>query len=599
MLAALLSLCLSLTAVPGLPATAVDDRYPLGDVNFSGDVTAADLTTLARLVGQIGELPEEGYQSDGTNRYELGDVDLDGSMDSADLTVLSRHVAQVELFDQTTVFGYKEGTQVSGYQSERIQSVVISNEEVYNTYLEFNNPVILPDSFADPEIHRFPDGNGNDVYWIYATGGNNIRAAYSTDNMKTWTIVGDVVDMSTLTWVDQTVGGGKIWAPSCLYKDGKYYLSFSNGDSHTSNPDAGINIVVSDNPDGPFVAYTDGPVVWEHDDNYSSMALIDQDLFMDEDGQVYMYYGGGGTCFAVKLSDGMDSLVPFEDGETYKKMDTLTDYMEAPFMIKRGGTYYLMYSCGIWSNASYSVRYATSDSPIGPFTSGRRILATDDSGTRRGPGHHSCIYLPENNQWLICYHRWDIANNFGETGSRGRLACIDRMVFNEDGSIRSVTMTDGWTTNDDFSADESNLALIATPSDVGGSAYGDSTVSSLCDGDMISYWQLGNKDALDAGNCWVQLNFDEPTVTNTAVFLMENGTRATQWEYQYSTDGGTTWNVVPDLTVTEETVNDIYTLTISYPALEATDYRLDMKAGANDKYSVKIYEWELRNLSAD
>ena len=575
--AALLALAMTALSFPSLPAGAQD--YPLGDVDLSGEVGAADLTALACAVGGVEELTDTAYETDGEKEYPLGDLDLDGAVTASDLTLLACVVGGVEALPESGVYTTDGSAPVLQAPTYRIQTTGLNEEEEYNIRLEFTNPEIA--NFADPEIHRFTDEDGNPVYWIYATGGSNIRAAYSTDNMKTWTRVNSVIDMSTLTWVNKS--DPKIWAPSCLYKDGKYYLSFSNGDSHTSNPDAGINITVADSPAGPFKAFTDGPVVWEHDDNYEGMALIDQDLFMDEDGKVYMYYGGGGTCFCVKFKDDMSAITPFPDGDVYKKMTGINDYMEGPYMIKRGGTYYLMYSKGIWSNDSYGVCYATSSSPTGPFTFGRQILATDDTGIHKGPGHHSAIYLPENNEWLICYHRWNKDDPY-------RSACIDRMVFNKDGSIRSVVQTDGWTTDDDFGPDKSNLALAATAMDAGLAYYGGGSAPSAIDGDAISYWQQNDYASIANGDSWLGMDFGEEIAFNDLKIMWESGTKPTEDGYvlQVSADGES-WTAIPDASA-------VYgdTMTATFPTVTSRYLRVLVTANVNEKYCPKIYEFEVR-----
>ncbi len=297
------------------------------------------------------------------------------------------------------------------------------------------NPLVET-ALADPEIHRFKDADGKDVYWIYGThdAKHNIGAAYSKDDMKTWTFVDGVLDVSTFPWATKH---RKIWAPSCLYRKGKYYLSFSSGNSHGTDPEKGVSIGVADNPGGPFKSVKDGPI---YTDYIEKAVVIDQDLFMDEDGQVYMYYGGGGRCVVVMLNDTLTGTVPLPDGSPYRLLNNgkgaINGYMEGPFMIKRGKTYYLMYSRGIWSGPSYSVAYSTSDSPLGPFRHQKAILTTADEN-HKGPGHNSAIYLPEYGRWLICYHRWGGGRKF-------RAPCVDALEFDGDGSIRKVVQTDGW-----------------------------------------------------------------------------------------------------------------------------------------------------------
>ena len=104
----------------------------------------------------------------------------------------------------------------------------------------------------------------------------------------------------------------------------------------------------------------------------------------------------------------------------------------------REGRYYLSYSHGGWQTSSYSVHYATADTPIGPWTYRGAILTSD--GKRKGPGHHSFIRSPLTGEWLIAYHRWE--NQTGDGPYRGsRQICIDRVEYTEPGLIRPILMT--------------------------------------------------------------------------------------------------------------------------------------------------------------
>lgn len=454
----------------------------------------------------------------------------------------------------------------------------MNTEEVYNIPLEITNPAV-DSGLADPDIHRY-----GDTYWIFGTqnGALNVSACYSTDNMKTWTRIDDIVDMSTFPWATTN-----IWAPCAMYYNGKYYIAFSNGDSYETNPNAGINIGVADKPEGPYKSVTDGPVVYE---KVSDGCLIDQDFFVDEDGTIYLYFGGAGYCSVCMLNDTLTDIVPFEDGDRFKAIEGLNEYVEGPQVAKRGDTYYMFYSKGVWSNESYGGCYATSDSPLGPFTNYRQILQTANEGNFRGPGHNSVLYIPENNMWLTCYHRYNY-------GSSDRRPCIDRLVFNEDGSIRGVVQTDSWSTDDDFGPDESNLALTATPSDSGYNQYGTGSISALNDGDMITYWQyvenavIDDKTAKTLKNCWVQLDFGKATQFKTVVIAWESGTKCIEdgFAVEYS-DDGETW--------TKATVSDMEygdTTTVTVEAVTARYMRVDMTKSNNDKYCPKIFELSVYN----
>ncbi len=148
-----------------------------------------------------------------------------------------------------------------------------------------------------------------------------------------------------------------------------------------------------------------------------------------------MYYGGWGHCNIVKMADDLLSIVPFDDGEMYKEV-TPENYVEGPFMLKKDGKYYFMWSEGGWTGPNYSVAYAIADSPFGPFKREATILQPD-SNIARGAGHHSVMKGPGEDEWYIVYHRRPLS----ETSAHHRATCIDRMYFDEDGYILPVKMT--------------------------------------------------------------------------------------------------------------------------------------------------------------
>lgn len=112
------------------------------------------------------------------------------------------------------------------------------------------------------------------------------------------------------------------------------------------------------------------------------------------------------------------------------------DFFEAPFVLKRNGIYYFMYSSGSCHDHTYRVQYATSDHPLGPYEYKGCILETNDDGTVHGPGHHSI--LKEGDDYYIVYHRHD--NPHSNRGFHRQL-CMDKMEFAADGSIRKVIPT--------------------------------------------------------------------------------------------------------------------------------------------------------------
>src|SRR6478672_13779431 len=110
-----------------------------------------------------------------------------------------------------------------------------------------------------------------------------------------------------------------------------------------------------------------------------------------------MIYGGWGRCNITKLNTDFTSLVPFEDGNTFKEI-TPKGYVEGPYMFIRNNKYYFMWSEGGWTGPDYCVAYAMADSPFGPFQRIGKILQ-QDSTIANGAGHHSVIKIPGRDDW--------------------------------------------------------------------------------------------------------------------------------------------------------------------------------------------------------
>jgi beta-xylosidase len=105
-------------------------------------------------------------------------------------------------------------------------------------------------------------------------------------------------------------------------------------------------------------------------------------------------------------------------------------------MFMRDGKYYFMWSEGAFTNSSYNVAYAISDSPFGPFNRiGAAILRNETVGN--GAGHHSVVNVPGTDEWYFFYHRRPSMN----AGPNDRVMCVEKMTFAEDGKINPVAVT--------------------------------------------------------------------------------------------------------------------------------------------------------------
>lgn len=288
------------------------------------------------------------------------------------------------------------------------------------------NPV-FPGWYADPEGIIF-----DSKYWIYPTYSAPYNKqvfldAFSSPDLIQWTKHPHILDTASVKWARRAM-----WAPSIIKKDEQYFLFFGANDIQNDAEKGGIGIAVADKPEGPFRDYLGKPLI---DKFYNGAQPIDQFAFKDANGQYYLIYGGWRHCNIAKLNKDFTGFVPFEDGTTFKEI-TPQGYVEGPFMFIRNGKYYFMWSEGGWTGPDYSVAYAISDSPFGPFKRIGKILQQNPA-IATGAGHHSVIHEKEKDAWYIVYHRRPI----GETDGNSRVTCIDRMYFDEKGLIRPVIIT--------------------------------------------------------------------------------------------------------------------------------------------------------------
>jgi beta-xylosidase len=287
------------------------------------------------------------------------------------------------------------------------------------------NPV-FPGWYADPEATIF-----GKQYWIYPTYSapfdqQVFMDAFSSPDLVHWTKHPRIVDTARVKWARRA-----LWAPSIVKKDNRYFLFFGANDVHKGEV-GGIGVAVANRPEGPFNDYLGKPLIGNI---HNGAQPIDQFAFQDKDGQYYLIYGGWSHCNIARLKPDFTGFLPFPDGSTFKEI-TPQNYVEGPFMFRRGGKYYFMWSEGGWGGPNYSVAYAVADSPLGPFQRVGKILQQDAS-VATGAGHHSVIQVPGKDQWYIVYHRRPL----GETDIHHRVTCIDQLVFDAQGRIQPVKIT--------------------------------------------------------------------------------------------------------------------------------------------------------------
>lgn len=281
------------------------------------------------------------------------------------------------------------------------------------------NPVI-PGYFADPTIKKF-----GDTYYMYATtdgsgAGFGPAQVWTSKDFVNWTLM-------PMNWPDSHW----IWAPDVIrHTDGRYYYFYCQP--------CIIHCGVSETPRGPWKNILgESEAVLVPDRFVTNAITLDGQTFVDDDGSLYLYWGTWGIykgfgCGAGKMTP---DLKGFTETRLIPNTEAV-DFFEAPFVLKRNGIYYFMYSSGSCHDHTYRVQYATSDHPLGPYEYKGCILETNEDGTVHGPGHHSI--LKEGDDYYIVYHRHD--NPHSNRGFHRQL-CMDKMEFAADGSIRKVIPT--------------------------------------------------------------------------------------------------------------------------------------------------------------
>lgn len=287
------------------------------------------------------------------------------------------------------------------------------------------NPV-YPRSFPDPYVIKF-----RGEYY-----------AYCTDFWRDGRVFGVLRSRDLVNWTE--VGGAMkkldgdapfYWAPEVIYADGKFYLYYSVGNETLME----LRVAVSDRPDGGFV--DSGRRLTNED------FAIDGHVFIDTDGQKYFFYA---TDFLEHTHIGtgtvVDRMIDFltlegrprpvvrakYDWQVYdparqEKGGVRWHTVEGPFILKRKGIYYEMFSGGNWQNITYGVSFAVTDDIARDeewtqFSDGEKVLPVLRTipDLVVGPGHNSVVRGPNNRELYCAYHRWT---------EPGRTLSIDRQDF--------------------------------------------------------------------------------------------------------------------------------------------------------------------------
>ena len=330
-----------------------------------------------------------------------------------------------------------------------MRNIILSISILSTLAVSAQNPVIRDQFAADPTArvfnnkvyvypsHDIPAPEGQRQDWFCMADYH----VFSSENLTDWTDHGMILSQEQVPW--GKTDAYSMWAPDCVYKNGKYYFYFPNAPKDGRG--FAVGVAIANQPEGPFTCMQE-PIM--------GISGIDPCVLIDDDGSAYIYWSGMGIRGArlkenmleldgelqeVKIPkrDGMPEMPPMKMGG--QVMEGLPDgFKEGPFAFKRNDWYYLTFpwvrgNTSNGANPTETLAYAMSKSPLGPWDFKGIIMAEHDNHC--WTNHHSI--LEYKGQWYIFYHR----NDFSPNMDKRRSARIEKIAFNSDGTIQEVKQT--------------------------------------------------------------------------------------------------------------------------------------------------------------
>ncbi|HKO94982.1 MAG TPA: glycoside hydrolase family 43 protein, partial [Polyangiaceae bacterium] len=297
------------------------------------------------------------------------------------------------------------------------QAVALSNLSLgfvalFPSRARADNPIVQTSYTADPAplvhegtLYLYTSHDEDDTVANFYT--MNDWRLYSTKDMVNWTDHGSPASYRSFSW-----GTGDAWAPQGIARNGQYYLYVPLN----NNTGARIGVGVSNNPAGPFTDPLGRELA------ASGAGNIDPTVFIDDDGQAYMYWGNA-TLRYVRLNQDMIS---------YSGSPTNVDlpgFTEGPWFYRRGSLYYMVYA-GL-DGGTEQLSYATSDSPTGPWNARGDVMPAGRTFT-----NHAGVVDYQGHSYFF-YHNSALpgGNDFK------RSVCVEEFTYGADGSIPLLTMS--------------------------------------------------------------------------------------------------------------------------------------------------------------
>lgn len=301
-----------------------------------------------------------------------------------------------------------------------------------NYLVSAQNPIVQTMYTADPapmvyndKMYLYTSHDEDNATWFVM----NDWKLYTTEDMVNWTDKGVIASYKTFHWAK-----GDAWAIQVVERQGKFYLYAPITSAINNRP--AIGVAVSDSPYGPFYDPLGHPLVQTKEGD------IDPTVFIDDDGQAYLYWGNPFLYYG-KLNEDMISLrgeiteVPMVSEAFGKREGNVknrpTLYEEGPWLYKRNDLYYLLWAGGpIPEHLGYSI----SESPVGPWKYGGTLMPTEGHSFTNHPG-----MIDFRGKTYLFYHNGGLPGGSGFT----RSVAVEEVEFIKEGAITPLTMTGGLT----------------------------------------------------------------------------------------------------------------------------------------------------------
>ena len=300
---------------------------------------------------------------------------------------------------------------------------------VYSVAAFADNPIVQTSYTADPAPMLY-DGK----LYLYTSHDEDVTVnnfftmndwrLYSTTDMVNWTDLGSPAGYKTFSW-----GTGDAWAVQAVPRNDKFYLYAPINNSTGSK----IGVLVGQSPTGPFTDPLGKALISTGSGN------IDPTVFIDDDGQAYLYWGNP-DLYNVKLNADM---ISFPGSPTKVNLttagfgarsntDRATAYEEGPWFYKRNALYYIVYPA---DGTPEKISYTTSSGPLGPWMYRGDIMAKETGSGGSFTNHPGVIDYKGHSYFF--YHNAALPGG----GGYKRSVCVEEFTYNADGTIPAMTMT--------------------------------------------------------------------------------------------------------------------------------------------------------------